>query len=622
MKALLADLRKRNVFRVAGVYAIAAWVIMQLVDVLMSALELPSWVDGFVLLLLIAGFLLALVFAWMFEVGPDGIVRTDPAAAPATEGASRTDYAIVAALVALVVVSIVQTVRAPADAVAVDAAPAAPDAASPRDAAPAVAGASIAVLPFVNLSGDSAEEYFSDGLTEELMTQLAHFEGLQIAARTSSFAFKGRNVDPREIGRQLNVAHLLDGSVRRADNRLRITAQLVNAETGYQLWSKSFDAELVDVFAIQEEIATAVAEALSVALRVGEITRVAGGTTNIEAHDAYLHGRDLLNRGVPPRDLLLAADELRRALELDPGFEVARANYALALVRSLIFVPEQSKQTLAELETVVATALERAPGHWSGHIANLLLASQRRDWAAVYSGYGKLRDLPPPLDRSAVTSLAVTISSMGYATEAVRALQEARRADPLSLDLSGMLLQHLFIAGRAGEAQAEYERALDFPGQRDTIEHVALMLVWDSGDVARIESQFRRWLRYQTVRMPILQEVAGVVGDPAAASALLARAFEEPAYQDPTRMMIIAWHAGHFGDDALAGAALRRAFIDLNGTYLPALWFPSLARYRATPEFRQLVRDLKLADFWRATGNWGDYCRPIRTDDFECGAPR
>jgi hypothetical protein len=86
--------------------------------------------------------------------------------------------------------------------------------------------------------------------------------------------------------------------------------------------------------------------------------------------------------------------------------------------------------------------------------------------------------------------------------------------------------------------------------------------------------------------------------------------------------MIIAWHAGHFGDDALAGAALRRAFIDLNGTYLPALWFPSLARYRATPEFRQLVRDLKLADFWRATGNWGDYCRPVGTDDFECGAPR
>jgi TolB-like protein len=621
MKALLADLRKRNVFRVAGVYSIAAWIIMQLVDVLMSALELPSWVDGFVLLLLVAGFLLALVFAWMFELGPDGIVRTDPTAAPSETGGRRTDYAIVAALVALVVVSIVQTVRAPAptaDAAATDrGAPGLSEADAP---APAAASASIAVLPFANLSADPAEEYFSDGLTEELMTQLARFDGLQIAARTSSFAFKGRNEDLREIGRQLNVAHLLEGSVRRAGDQLRVTAQLVNAQTGYQLWSKSFDAELVDVFAIQEQIATAVAEALSVALRVGLITRIEGGTTNVEAYDRYLQGRNLLNRGASPEDFVRAADEFRAAVALDPGFEVARANYALTLARSLIFVPEQTAQTVAELEAVVATALERAPNHWSGHLANLLVASQRHDWAAVYAGYGALRNLPPPPDGSAASSLAVVISSMGHTTEAIRALQVARRADPLSLDVAGMLQQQLFIAGRAAEAQAEYERTLEFPGQRDTVEHVALMSIWDSGDLARIEAQYRRFLRYQTIAMPVLDEVAGALDDHAAARALLARAFQDPAYQDPSRMMILAWHSAHFGDDATAGAALRRAFVDMDGTYLPALWFPALARYRATPEFKQLVRDLKLVDYWRSTGNWGDYCRPLGADDFDCAA--
>jgi TolB-like protein len=365
MKRLLADLRKRNVFRVAGVYAIAAWVIMQLVDVLMSALELPSWVDGFVFLLLIVGFLLALVFAWMFELGPDGIVRTDPAAGSTGAGASGTDYAIVAALAGLLVVSIVQTVRGPGSN-ATNAAAAAT--AGGSEAVQPVA--SIAVLPFVNLSADVAQDYFSDGLTEELMTQLARFDGLQIAARTSSFAFKGRNEDLRDIGRQLNVAHLLEGTVRRAGMELRITAQLVNAQTGYQLWSDRFDAELLDVFEIQEQIATAVAEALSVALRVGRITRIEGGTTNVEAYDHYLRAIALLRRGTPPGDLLRAADEFREALARDPAFEVARGNYALTLARSLIFVPELSQQTLVELEGVVATTLERAPDHWSGHVAS------------------------------------------------------------------------------------------------------------------------------------------------------------------------------------------------------------------------------------------------------------
>jgi len=618
MKKLLAELRQRNVFRVGGVYAIAAWFIMQLVDVLMSALELPGWVDGFVLLLLIAGFLIALVFAWLFELGPGGIVRSDRADMAAGEGPGRTDYAIIAALVAVFGISIFQVMRGTEPGNGVSAAGTIPAAGAELTAPAQAAAASIAVLPFTNLSSDADQEYFSDGLAEELMMKLARVRGLQVAARTSSFAFKGRNVDSREIGRQLGVAHLLEGSVRKSGNELRISAQLVNAQTGYQLWAGRFDRELVGVFAIQDEIATAVAEALSVALRVGEITRIPGGTTNVDAYDRYLRGLALLNRGISPDDLLAARELLREALEIDPDFSIARANYALTLARMLIFVPEQNAATRAELESVVAAALARAPEQWAGHVAHLLVASGNRDWMAVDAAYRRFAALEAPPGWSGASSLAVILASMGRHDEAIRGLLAARRADPLSLDVAGMLQQNLFVAGRVAEATADYERTLDFPGQRDSVEHVALMMIWDSGDTARIEAQYRRFLEYQTLPMPVLEEVVGVLDDPAAARALLKRAFEDRAYQDPSRLMILAWHAAHFGDDALAGAALRRALVDLKGSFVPAIWFPQLARYRKTAEFKALVRDLKLVEYWRESGNWGDHCRPLGADDFEC----
>jgi TolB-like protein len=525
-------------------------------------------------------------------------------------------------LVAVLGVSIFQVVRDSSSGETEDAASAAADAAAraqpgPPPPAEPVADASIAVLPFANLSSDPDQEYFSDGLAEELMTKLARFDGLQVAARTSSFAFKERSESSGEIGRRLGVAHLLEGSVRRSGTELRVTARLFNAQTGYELWAERFDSELVDVFAIQEEIATAVARALSVALRVGEITRIAGGTTNVEAYDQYLKGIALLNRGTPPGDLILASEHLRAALEADPGFSIARATRALTLARILIFVPEQSNETRTELDDEVATALASAPDHWSGHIASVIVASGRRDWLAADAALRRIRELEAP-DWSAATSLAVVLASMGRHDDAIRDLREARRKDPLSIDIAGILQQNLFVVGRVAEARADYEATLDLPGQRDSIEHIALMSIWDSGDRSRVEAQFRRFLEYQTVPMPVLEDVADVLDDPPAARALLARAFADAGYQDPTRLMILAWHAAHFGDDALAGAALRRAFVDMNGVFVPAIWFPQLARYRQTPEFKALVRDLKLVEYWRESGNWGDHCRPVGSDDFEC----
>jgi hypothetical protein len=284
----------------------------------------------------------------------------------------------------------------------------------------------------------------------------------------------------------------------------------------------------------------------------------------------------------------------------------------------LIFVPEQGEQTLAELNDVVASALEHAPNHWGSHVARIVTASLRRDWLAVDESYRKILALPTPPDASAASSLAVVAASMGRHTEAIRGLQNARRDDPLSIDVAAMLQQNLFVAGRVAESQAEFERTLDLAGAREMPEHVALMRVWGGDDRTGLEAQFRRFLDQLTIPMPAFHDLANVLDDPAAARTVLARAFADPTYQDPTRMMFIAWHAAHFGDDEFAGAALRRSLVDMNGFFVPAIWFPDLARYRKTPEFKQLARDLKLYDYWRATGNWGDHCRPVGAADFEC----
>ena len=191
---------------------------------------------------------------------------------------------------------------------------------------------SIAVLPFVNLSNDPENEYFSDGLAEQLLNDLARVEGIEVVGRTSSFAFKGRNLDLRAIGKELGVAHILEGSVRKAGNRVRISAQLVSAGNGLNLWSASYDRELTDVFAVQEQIATQVIEALRVSLLGAEAQRLrARPTRNLEAYDAYLRGMQQLARA-SWGSLRQAAAEFRRALVLDPRYILAHVGLAEAYV--------------------------------------------------------------------------------------------------------------------------------------------------------------------------------------------------------------------------------------------------------------------------------------------------
>jgi TolB-like protein len=606
MNAFLAELRRRKVIRVAAAYLVAAWAIMQGVNVATPALELPGWFDGGVFVLLTAGFVIAVALAWVFELTPEGIKRTAPTAEGATAAPlARTDLALVAALVAVLGVSLFQAIR-PAPA---------PGAGTVATASPF--NLSIAVLPFADMSPDGDQEYFSDGLSEELLNVLAQIGELRVAGRTSSFAFKGRNEDLRAIGEQLGVANILEGSVRKSGDRLRITAQLVSAADGYHLWSETYDRQLDDVFAVQEEIAMAVASALSVTLGVDDAPPSTPQTGDVAVYDLYLRGLALVRNPGSSDAFLRAADIFRGVIALDPDFMRARVALAGTYVPILSLFPERTDEHVAQLESVAADALARAPDDPGSHYVSGILHLQRQQWLEAEAAFARTGSEQVGVV-SVVPYPAILLFYVGRASEAAEWLAAASVNDPLALDVSNFLQMALTAAGRYEEAEAEYRRSTALDRTAAPIEHVALIRAWGGGDDALVRARFDRYLEVQSVAAPLNAAVRAVYDDPAAALALVRAAADQPDMQDSTRQMFVGLYAGHYGDSDLAVAAMRRSVLDMRGPLVQTLWFPELAEARRTESFKVLVRDLGLVAYWRATGNWGDFCRPVGEDDFEC----
>jgi TolB-like protein len=496
---------------------------------------------------------------------------------------------------------------------------------APRPAAriaepPAVSrGLSICVLPFANMSADPEQEYFSDGISEDIITDLSKVSALGVIARNSAFAFKGRTVDITQVARQLGVTHVLEGSVRKAGSRVRITAQLIGGSTNEHVWAERWDRDLDDIFALQDEISQAIVGALKLKLLPEEKRAIEDrGTTNLEAYDKYLRARALFNQALTIADLLRAADLHREVLAIDPDCAAARGGVAQIFSWVASYAPEEFGRILADLETVVREGLERTPEHWGTQAANALLLSLRRDWPAAIAAFEKACAAAPPSETAIPPVFALMgLGTVGRIDDGVRLLESACRSDPLDRNLSNILQHISYIAGRADESQAEYQRTLELSGHREAQEHIALFRTWDLGDHERTRVQFRRYLASQAIPMPVMARIFEVFDQSAAALSLLSEAFEDPANQDGTRLSIIGWYAGRFGDADLAVAALRRATIDFRSVIAATIWYPFLAGARKTSAFKQLIRDLGISDYWRQSGNWGDFARPVGDDDFE-----
>jgi TolB-like protein/Tfp pilus assembly protein PilF len=380
MASLLAELRRRNVFRVGFAYIVVGWVVLQVAEFLSPLLQLPTWTVSFALYLGIIGFPFALLFAWAFELTPDGLRRTqdvDPDASITHETASKLNRVTITLMgIAIVLLLGERLINQPGqDAENVASVVIAESVESVPVEAAQGKPKSIAVLPFVNMSNDPEQEYFSDGISEELLNALANIRDLRVAARTSSFAFKGQNQDISVIGEQLNVATILEGSVRKSGQRLRITAQLISVEDGYHLWSETYDRDLTDIFAIQDEISAAIVNELKVHLGQGEAV-YSSKAVNLEAYNFYLLGRHSL-RERTERSLERALKEFQKAIEVEPAYADAWAGKATATI--LLSVDNYGSLPAADAYQNAQAMLDVAFGHdpdcASAHATQALLYS-------------------------------------------------------------------------------------------------------------------------------------------------------------------------------------------------------------------------------------------------------
>jgi TolB-like protein/cytochrome c-type biogenesis protein CcmH/NrfG len=457
--SLFAELKRRNVFRVGLAYVVATWLLLQVVDVLSPIFDLPDWAPKLIFLILLVGFIPVIIFSWAFEMTPEGIKRESEISRDESithHTAKKLDMITIGLLVAAIATVALdrflpQSEPDPAG-VAQDSL-AATEAETPDKAEQVIADQkSIAVLPFVNMSDDAANEYFSDGISEEILNALAKVTDLKVAGRTSSFAFKGRNQDLREIGSALNVSHILEGSVRKAGNRVRITAQLIKVDDGYHLWSENYDRELDDVFAIQDEISIAILQQLKAHLVGEESTTVA--RTDSQAYELYL----LASQRIYERNqasLEMASDLLNEAIAIDPGYApaVAQLGIATLLLSEISYGDIPAQEADKKATEYFNKALELDPNQAEAMSGlGLYHYFSRLDYDAGIMWLEKALAINPNLVNASVW-LSTALGDLGEIRKSQEILEATFARDPLHPATFNNLAQSYAVTGNTGKAR-------------------------------------------------------------------------------------------------------------------------------------------------------------------------
>ena len=573
------ELRRRNVYKVAVAYIVGGWALSQGIAQVFPVFDVPNWAIRLFVLLIIIGLPVALVLAWAFEITPEGIKRTETADAMPQAGRQKNNAWIYVVVVGVIVsIGLFFLGRYTAGNAA----------SGNREAAAALPQKSIAVLPLLNESGDPKDEYFSDGLSEELIAALAQISGLKVIGRSSSFRFKDRKEEPKTIGEKLGVSTLLDGTVRKQGDRVRIVAELVNAADGIQLWTRTFDRELKDIFAVQEEIAKAVAESLKVTLLGTQENPSQIATNNVEAHNAYLQGHfHLLRRNV--EDFRKAISYYDQAIELDPRYALAYAERAEAWAfmgdltgqRPTAYPKARSD---AERAVAIAPALAeaRAALGWVRCLA---------DWRFA-EGLAELRRAKElsPANPTANDLLARIIVYLGRFDEAERQARQAVELDPLSTVTQANLARVLFYAGKLDEADAAARKSAELQptGAGNHRFQVLIAVQRGDGDAALREAQLEPDEGFRRFELALAHYARG--DRPAADAALadlIAKAREGFAYQ-------IAEVYAVRGEADKAFKWLQISFDDRDAGALGLLVDPLLRGLHDDPRYKNLLARLGL----------------------------
>jgi TolB-like protein len=549
-----------------------------------------------IVVFLLVGFPIAMALAWIFDVGPEGISRTEPQAPPAAQVKLRIAYAAVV-IVCMAALGYVLYERGLGRA----------HAGEPRD--------SIAVMPFSNLSGDPSKDYFSDGMSEELLNLLARVPGLQVASRTSSFAYKDREVDVRQIGKELGVATVLEGSVRQAADQVRITAQLIDAESGFHLWSETYDRKLADVFQVQDEIAKAIVDKLKIQLAPADqqlAQRQKAPTQNVEAYELYLQGRAIWKRR--------GAENLKRAIELyqaaigkDPAFARAHAALASAYVVLPGYTQEKDddEKFFQMAEGAARQALAIDPNIGEAHAVLAQINANRGDLLDAESGFFFAISLEPN-EPTPHHWYSVLLQKVGRLDAALAQARNAQELDPTSPILAANLANAYLVKGDDDAALRYAGLASELGLAGGTSQGVQITVALRRGQW----DEARRLLAEHEGLSPELKGKAQVIVAALADPAKRAKTVAEMRALDPkvaTQEQLIGSYLA-LGETDLAYRLMFESLDRHDRAWVRDEWGPAEAwgvegaALRRDPRFGELAQRMGLLDYWKQYG-FPDGCR-------------
>jgi TolB-like protein len=610
MANFFLELKRRHIYRVAAAYAVVAWVLLQLVANVAPILELPLWVARAFLLLLVIGFPLAILLSWTRE--PDG----DPQRAMT----NRLDWALMGALVVVIALVSYQQLAPMSETTTASRTPGIEPA---REAVASPAGAiSIAVLPFANLSSDREQEFFSDGITEEITSALAKVRDLRVVARTSAFQFKGENRDMRAVGQALGATHLIEGSVRKEANRLRITAQLIQSDDGVHLWTESYDRELTGVFAIQEEIAAAISGALRVPLGLAPGKQlVSNRDIDPESYQQYLGARAVIrtvvNQPGAAERRIAAIGALEQVVARYPDYAPAWAQLALGYYRrfniGLGRSTEENRRAkdefLPRAEAAARRAIESDADLADGYSTlGIIMQASRLNLAQADELYSKALALDP-FHPEAQHFYALLLGAVGRVKEALAMREQLKVIEPI-IGIYNSNIEELRWIGGQTDTVALMERLRARPIRGGPARAMLARIYAEQGRYTEAVDTLMA-IRFPGYTQETLDAAVRLLRTaPAAATSL------QNLPRLANNLEFVYLHVGAperviepFEDQIAAG--------EFQADDMVWLWHPSYAPARKTERFKAFARNAGLVDYWLAKG-WPEFCRPVGTDDFVC----
>lgn len=573
MSSFFRELKRRNVVKVGIAYAAIGWLTVDIASVIFPIFEAPKWILQVFASIIVLGFPIALVLAWAYELTPEGLKRTDvvpPEQSIARRTGRQLDYIIIAVLALAVILLVTDKFL------------------SQQNEPAAASSVAIAVLPFVNRSPEPEQEYFSDGLAEELLNRLARIEALRVPARTSSFHFKGEDIDVREVGRRLSVGYVLEGSVRKSGQSVRVVASLIDVSSGYHIWTDSYERELIDIFEIQDDITRNIVAALAIELDDDSAPRLQLRQIDLGAYELWLRGRYHWNQR-SEEGLTKAIELFQEATRRDPDYAEAYAGLADAYLSRFDYGLSSWEASTFAARAAATKALELDERLASAHTSLAHILLHEWAWQAAEREFLRALELDPNYTL-AHHWYALCLTALGRTDEAVQTMQRAHKLDPLSARINADVGMAYLAAGRYEEAVAQEGRTLELAPQSATARWIRGMAFEQMGRFDEAEADMRAvveaWSRDASA-LSSLGHLLGVAGREAEARELLAELIAKDATGE-VAFFIALVHAG-LGEADEAFTWLGQAIDERSGSVRYLQVDARLAALRRDPRFPVLV---------------------------------